>query len=277
MQRPKHCFWFTYHATGREDRAEELKDSTRQIHRVRDGLAFAELMPLLSEEDYRYGGALLNLPQEYFGPEQLPDAVPAFDSSDLVVGVTRPPLNDPDNRRKQIRQSGTDLEQEAVFPTLRNYFLEQCDRYEIQLHSQLRTLLEDKQHPAANRASLCFKERTPVAKVAEGAKQANLPKENATCGYLFFAPHMGTDRPSLLFLFGLGAIETLTWARFLGSRGSQLLAPILRSEKLHAVMSEWSVLSLPKRPTSLACLDCHIDILFHASSSLTDPLDWTLE
>ncbi|MFN0017926.1 MAG: hypothetical protein ACKVP0_06675 [Pirellulaceae bacterium] len=266
------CFWFTYHASLRDSRGPDIKDRTRQFHQVRDGLAFAELISTIVHLGFRYAGPLLNLPSEQFKNEAPSNTLQNMGSQDLVVMVTRPPLNDIDDRRKQIQRSGTDIE-EAVLGCLSTHFLGHCDRKEVQLNREIVDFLTRVQPVAASYASLCYTERAPVAKNSSGLGPTG---EGKTCGYLLYVPQIFPSGPALLCVFGMAAIETLAWAQHIGAHRQDLLRLLFQSDELHVLMSEWLLPKLPLRPVTLPLLESRITVVFHASKSLGTIAGWKL-
>src|SRR5687768_1961153 len=95
-----------------------------QIHKTRDGLALAELSPLLYEARYKYGRVILNVPEETQNElrrrERLWEGTPEIASEDLVLFVTRPPLDDcePPPVDRPVLRSNHPIEQ-AAFTALR--------------------------------------------------------------------------------------------------------------------------------------------------------------
>jgi hypothetical protein len=70
----------------------ERRDREVLIHQLRDGDAALELVDVLRERGYRYGGLLLNYPGK---PATAPRQVSAtFKATDLLVLTSRPPMHD---------------------------------------------------------------------------------------------------------------------------------------------------------------------------------------
>src|SRR4051812_43471737 len=105
-RRLQRFFWFTYHAAERDlQLAKGPSPFKRQLHLVRDALAFAELASLLTAEGLQYETALISLPAIGFRRSKVqpdnvqqfgPDNVQQFGPEDLLLMVTRPPLDDPE-------------------------------------------------------------------------------------------------------------------------------------------------------------------------------------
>ncbi len=104
-------YWFSYQAPARNLRRKQY------LHLIRDGAAFAELVPVLMSMGYGYGGLVLNFPSRQSLATQEID-IPALTPADLLVLPTRPPLSDEEeDERRKVARSHTRLEQMVLFRT----------------------------------------------------------------------------------------------------------------------------------------------------------------
>lgn len=218
--------WFTYHATERETRVEAERkrtqmtapDFSRHLHQVRDGLAFAELWSMLALSGCGYGGALFNLPARAYPVGKVPSPLVKLGPTDLIVLVTRPPLDDEPHDDKPVQRSGTGLER-RVLGALRTWFLEYCSRVEVRLHPRLRERLESERPDAARRGCIEYSQKTGAYKLTWTHQFLGVPpvgREGGrlrTGGYLIFTPEGWPGGPGILAAFGMGGFETMTWAR----------------------------------------------------------------
>lgn len=281
----RRCFqralWFTYHATERETRVEAERKRTqmtapnfsRHFHQVRDGLAFAELWSVIALSGCGYGGALLNLPARAYPGGEVPSHPVELGPTDLIVLVTRPPLDDEPHGDKPVQRSGTDLEG-RVLGALRTWFLECCSRVEVRLHPRLRERLKSERPDLAQRGCVEYSQKmgtytsTWTTRFLESSSAGQKGRRLRTGGYLIFTPEGWPGGPGIVTAFGMGGIETMTWARALRVRYPELVRATIASDQLSVCFAEWTPpLRTPMRPESLGFLDdCTPEILFRATS-----------
>jgi hypothetical protein len=109
-------YWFSYHAPPwelklfrkhRKAKAPppEYLRYARALHQVRDAAAMVEVALLLRDMGFEYREHLLNLPQRRLARYRR-EPLPEFAPTDLVVLVTRPPLNNrPDDAERPISRT----------------------------------------------------------------------------------------------------------------------------------------------------------------------------
>jgi hypothetical protein len=232
---------------GERDNNEYVLRWDRDLHRVRDASPLLELSDVIHGAGYDFGDTILNLswgPLDGVPPDHI-SAVPALKKSDLLVATTRCPLNDKDvlgAGRKLIEPSRTPLE-DQVFTTLRECFVEGCDRATVKLRRDLRVCARAAGLPAKQ---FPFSTTTALMRRVKG---------RFTMGFLFYAPHLlsrvGKDRPweqsgpGLLLSFGMAGVENWLWTRALRRSHHVLLKKIVGSKKFWVVMGKWK---LPTRP-----------------------------
>ncbi len=290
------AFWFTYHATERETRVEAERkrtkrkkpDFSRHLHQVRDGLAFAELSSVLAlgQSECGYGGAILNLPARAYPDGEIPTHSVECGRTDLIVLVTRPPLNDNDDPRSYKRElrSHTELE-DKVLASLHRWFLDYCSRVEVRLHARLRELLHTKPPRIAQRGDIEYSKKTGTYRSEWTRQILGTPSADEggdrllTGGYLAFTPEGWPGGPGILAAFGMGGVDTMTWTRALRVYYPDLVRATVASDRLSICFAEWTPVDPPIRPESLGLLDvdaCKPAILFQATSSRIDPPQWEL-
>ena len=141
-----------------------------------------------------------------------------FSPTDLIVLVTRPPLDDEPHDDKPVQRSGTDLEG-RVLGALRTWFLEYCSRVEVRLHPRLRERLELKRPDAARRGCIEYSQKTGAYKSTWTHQFLGVPpvgREGGrlrTGGYLIFTPKGWPGGPGILAAFGMSGFQTMTWAQ----------------------------------------------------------------
>ena len=199
------------------------------IHKIRDGLAIAELVPALILEKYHYGGAVLNVPMAVQpalckrGKFRATTLTPPWCASDIVLLLTRPALDDPSvpmpggRGPRRIDTSGSELEL-ITYNALRRFF-GTCTRSRVTLTSEVQFASRD-----ARFRDIRFRVQASKHVRAAGAVDWFLPKgakpqrpdfANLTVGYLAAIPSACTSSPRVLAVFGMGGTETLWLTRLL--------------------------------------------------------------
>jgi len=255
----KRVYWFSYHAAPWEAKAQYRKgprDYSDFIHQVRDGAAFAEVLSILLNSGYEYGGLLLNLPREGFpkGSFSKPEALPPFSSRDLIVMVTRPPLSDSPRKQRvrSIERSDIPLEK-TIFKVIRKYFFSYCSRFRVTLTRGLQNTMS--LLPAEQRVwkDVIFQQKGSAHFHERWVKKQNLKRNSKghTAGYLLYFPHLSYDGPALLVVFGLSGSSTLQWANAIRQHFSPLLRTILNGRQGRIILARLELAKIPTRPTSL--------------------------
>ena len=204
------------------------KNHRLYLHKIRDGAAFAEILALLSKGGYDYRELQLNVAR---GSRRRP----IQRSADLLVMVTRPPLDE--DVKKPIQRSNSQLEN-AVMSVIRPYF-EKCSRNHIMLQSCTARLLK---HDFSDHAEIVFQQYADWAwyKRLRGMAKDLDDSNPRTAAFLVFIPKRSPSLPALLAIFGMGGNDTLLWARLLRERYFDNVLEILRSETAHFLMAELS-------------------------------------
>jgi hypothetical protein len=239
------------------------------LHDLRDGDAFAELMPVLLDLGYEYGGLLLNHPPDP-GVRR-----PQLGSEDLVVLTTRPPLDDPQAQgdRKLIKQSGNPLES-AILKAARSCF-PFCKRRIIQLSPDaaagLRPGFADRgqmefrvYRREEHRIPFYVRYRDPWGRTRDERKYRAPANPHATAVFLLRIP-LRPGGPTLLNAFGMDGVMTLIWCYLLRTKFSHLLdAPGL-------TVAEIATPPLPPQPLSLSFADRWPVNFLIAPEAVTEP------
>ncbi len=227
-------FWFSYQAPARSLRRKQY------LHLIRDGAAFAELVPVLISMGYGYGGLVLNFPSRPSLATQEID-IPALTRADLLVLPTRPPLSDEqEDERRKVARSHTRLEQ-MVLSGLDPFF-EICSRAHVRLSQTLSAKLPVR---SANRANIQFATYSNAAvkdyQTYSGGGWEEPDNPNMTMTYLAYTPRAWPGGPALLLSFGMGGIETLIWNLLLRTHYSALLEDILARGERRFIMGEMTM------------------------------------
>jgi hypothetical protein len=208
-----------------------------------------ELLPPLLACGYSYGGVFLNPP--------LPEPAkfdPPLDTNDLIVLLTRPPLDDPERDcQLGIERSNTTLEA-AIFRALRRFFVE-VTRHRVKLTDKLADRLPLKQA----RAWMEFRLHGSYA--LSGWRQADRSFEKAqtrpvTTMAFACKSRVGADGPSLLCAFGMGGTATLAWIRWLSRSPEAPLRRLLNHQGAAFIMYRIEEMPpLPDLPLTLDFVD----------------------
>jgi hypothetical protein len=179
-----------------------------QIHKTRDGLALAELSPLLFRAGYTYGGTILNVPMKtqrsLVAEGRLKETRLKVESTDVVLLATRPALDDDEEQERPLLPSGCAVES-AAFAALRRFFAT-CDRAEVILASEV--VLEERNeylravHFRQNQGGRIRFFDTPTGEIEPTDPQL-------TVGYLVGVPNVSPTGARLAVVFGMGGTETL--------------------------------------------------------------------
>jgi hypothetical protein len=248
-------FWFAYYTP------ECRRTGRPWTHQLREGQAMVELLPRLLDR-HTYGGVLLNP-----DPNRVPPAgqvvvdTQKLKSSDLIVLLTRPPLDDAATEgRLKISRSHTWLEEKAVFPALRCFFTH-VSRAQVMLQQSLARHIKEGPHRGnmefhVNRScalrGFLLPDQTlnPVPKVPR-----------TTMAFACMMPEIWKpDRkkkllngPKLLTAFSMGGVATLAWARKLGRGTGDELQYLLEGQKPRFIMTQITEMGRP--PDRPLCLD----------------------
>ena len=220
--------WFRFaYVAGRADR-ELLPDHTR------DADAALALQPALCARGFRFAGPILNYPAK---EQHHPKAPIVFDDSflqpsDLLVLVTRPPLDDMvDGVRGRIQRSGTTLETK-VLACLRRH-LAHCSRARVRVADTHARASEE----VAQLSNIQFRQKRGAAidavlAHASGRWQRGLGAAPTTVAYLIYEQQAWANGCGVLASFGLSGTDTLAWNTILAAKYPELVAsaPFLMAE-----------------------------------------------
>ena len=127
-----------------------------------------------------------------------------------------------DSDRKAIFRSDNNLERE-VFTSLSGFF-DLCDRRQVQL---ARKIFEPLRAQIGNRRLTFSQYGTPTSEQLK----------KLTAGFLVFDPEMKPNGPSLLCVFGMAGLETLTWAHWIRVRNPELVTAAIDSKRKSFVLA----------------------------------------
>jgi hypothetical protein len=207
------------------------RDNDLRPHMLRDGDAYAHLGFALIQLGYSDGELKINHPLRPGVSDTSLEDMAHLSEQDLLVILTRPPLNDPPPTQKKsnidsrhIRPnhpSLTRFEQQVLFPELRNYLIN-CSRDEIQLRAdQAQMRLEP---GYANRDAINFYMRpderfqryeASYRFLGRAPGAAHTPNRT-TAAYLIHTEPLkrpdGTKGPRVLVAFGVSGTIGLVFA-----------------------------------------------------------------
>ncbi len=270
-------YWNAYHATERELRERDGQSTLcdmYDLHKVRDGAAFAEFRSLLPAS-WRYGGIILNVPTKQSSGDTPKIKGPSYLSSqDVLIQTTRPPLQDEQSRgancrgSRKVARSYSEVE-DVVFEAMGPFF-DNCDRQIICLSDEVVTVLTKKPSQGAKWCRWEFRATRGAVIEQRGAtwnrNWETCDTKGPTCGFLVYAPSDG-NRPDVVCSFGMGGLETLTFNHLL--RTDRKLQPLVRrvlkrERSISAV--QFSIPECPPVPLDLSFTrDANPRILFSVS------------
>jgi hypothetical protein len=226
------------------------------LHHQRDADSFIELMPLLIDKGFQYGGIFLNLSSADRVKSVPPEDIP-LQKNDVIVLMTRPPLDDEEEGpHLVIRKSGSALE-EKIFDSIRKY-ISVCSRRQVSFHPSLVS-----QFTAGNedRSSITFTGHGKITQYFNVARyQATVDSRKRvkqwrqkdgpkTAVYLFNLKEIWEGGPDLLVSFGMTGTCTLIWAYLIRKRFTHFLnAPRI-------VVAELLIGNIPAFPPDLSFVD----------------------
>jgi len=201
-----------------------IANMTLRPHHIRDGLPYVQLLAPLIERGYAIGKPWLNFPPIDGNDRTIVQLdLSTLRRGDLVVVVTRPPLDDmSDEDRITIERGYTNLE-EIVFLYARGYF-DVLRRSYIRLHKDV---VEQLPKGFENRAEMVVRVLKGCAWYTELRRVDGTwkrPKERRTPVFLARwneVPELGGA--DLLLAFGQGGSETLAFAHRLSTDLQHLL------------------------------------------------------
>lgn len=241
-----------------------------QIHKVRDGLAAAEIASVLHSAGFHYGGAILNVPlglrKSLDGAGGAMSAPVGLRPNDLLWLPTRPPLDDDGAEAKRaLNGSGTELER-TVLGALRPFFA-QCSRSDIVLESRLVAKGAAGDVKRLRAVTFYQSKGGRVMKLnAMGRGQAPL-EADLTLGYLASVPAVAPTGFRMLAAFGMGGTETLWLSHLLRCSYAGILADALKT----VVPQLWVIPFLVPQAVPQPMLGCEPSAL-RPRKELTEPI-----
>jgi hypothetical protein len=196
-----------------------------QLHKVRDGLALMMTVATLYEEGWTYAGTIMNYPTELRYPANKRFVQTCLDISpeDVIIQLTRPPINEDTGARRAVRASGSEIET-TVFEAFK-VFLSHCSRSRVTLKSEV---LEDLERKQRCWSDIRFQQYQGArVRYLKGKREPD--DERLTVTYMVSVPGAGPNGAHLLASFGMGGTETLVAATLVreDSRWRNLLREML--------------------------------------------------
>jgi len=198
-------------------------------HELRDGDAYATMLPALMKLKYEAGATFINHPVCNDAPDMSLADMSSLSEEDLLVITSRPPMNEKDSddgprQMKLSHPSGNQFEQTVLFPMLRRY-LSYCSRDQIVLHPDQAQRLDPRYR---NRGDLDFylkpnqnKSRYEAAyrMTAGGRKYERFAEDRTTAAYLIHTPPLempgGKNGARVLAAFGVSGTIGFVFAHHL--------------------------------------------------------------
>jgi hypothetical protein len=209
-----------------------------QIHKIRDGLAIAELISVFYEAHYFFGGTILNIPkavQDKLAPERIKDETRQIGIGDIVLLPTRPALDDDASEIKRPIRRSESVFEENIFKSMRTFF-QTCDRSQIILSPHLKPDTNDERVQEFRVVSFYQTGGGRVQKLNALRAPRSPAETRLTLGYLVSVPTVPPYGFRLLVAFGLGGTETLWFSHLLRLAYPQYLHQAIRSEELRMWM-----------------------------------------
>jgi len=226
------------------------KNRPLRPHQLRDGDAFAQLSDVLYSKGYRYGGLLLNYPATDTSKTRKIDTS-FFESSDILVLTTRPPLNlEEIDGRSPILRSHTSLEVK-IFKVLKRHF-KLCLRSWVKLSKSLARKLPEE---FANRADIQFTHYSGASysslKSYDTVYREYRKYPNLTSLYYIFTGEIWQNGPRVLCAFGVGGTDSLIWSHLLRTKFHHEV----KLDRPKFIMVEIKTGKIPEKADSLSFAD----------------------
>jgi hypothetical protein len=232
--------WFCYPA-----RLQDIeRNGCHDLHKMRDGAAFANLMALLMSLGLSYAEPIFNVPPEFFEEPTTP-----MKPGGLLVMSTRPPLDD-ENERKGIPATKTELER-RVFASLRQG-LQQSWRGGIRLSDAMCELMEEARwtrfYPNLKTQPLTTRPKRRVSRFNLYGPGTFIASERgewaSTMGFMVVVPKQegpnGLEQ-RVLAAWGMSGYSTLFWTWLLRHRLQDQVAEIVNSTTPRVLIGEFQI------------------------------------
>lgn len=197
------------------------------LHKIRDGLAIAEVLPEIQYiSKRRYSGVFVQVPYYIRVMEERPgdffECPLDLGSGDLVFQATRPPLSDSENDiHRPVDESRTDLEK-WIFKAL-GLFFATCDRNEVFLRDGILSAKDAKYAAIKFKQNASGKVECLFANSSkERVKKVNQP-EDMGIGYLVSIPELYPNGPRFINAFSMGGAETAVFSNLLRTHFNEYL------------------------------------------------------
>lgn len=209
---------------------EPAREDDLRPHELRDGDAYAALLPGLIRLGYEAGAPFINHPVCSGVPDTSLADMSLLSEEDLLVLTSRPPMNERNVRggSRQVKASHPSnnlFEQAVLFPMLRQY-LAYCSRNQIVLHSDQAQRLEQ---GYGNRGDLDFylkpnqkknRYEASYSLAGGGSKFKPFQDDRTTAAYLIHTPPLqmpdGKKGARVLAAFGVSGTIGLIFSHHLG-------------------------------------------------------------
>jgi hypothetical protein len=229
---PGRLHWFAFYAP-----KEELRGKRPQLHKTRDGAAFAQLAGALCGHcGFKVGDIILNHPEAANRDFDYP-----FEKGDLLLVTTRPPLDDSEEGdARRVEKSGTALEGK-IFGVFRKYF-KTCSRSRIELSDGIARRMTELGLPWRERANVAFRMNAGAgySGCADTVGQwTPHPRADLTAAYLIYCTDTWAEGPALLGAFAMGGTETMMWGATLARRYSSVLQELTSTGRNTFIMVEF--------------------------------------
>lgn len=252
-------FYYQYapdDAVTRRTRRAKLDDA---LHMIRDREIFSYM---ILQNTYTYAGCILNPPPKPFGRQVADIPLDSFDSSDLIVLNTRPPLPRADGTQggasaaiqqeagqRRVTITGQNLEQ-IILDNIRRHVFEECTRKKVRVK---RSIFENNQHarhyaPESRCALFRISPRQCcVEKMGCGEKKDELIDvwdDQFTLGYVIYLSQLHDAQrhslPGLLCIFSIGGTASLLFAHIVYHNYAKTIRKMLSTRQSRLIIARFS-------------------------------------
>ena len=231
----------------------KLEDAT---HMIRDTEIYTYM---ILQDIYEYGKSILNIPPKPFKRKTFEIPLDKFDSSDLILLQTRPPVlsqndinpEDPNDFGQEMEQrhitiTGQNLEQ-IILNNLRQSLFDRCGRKSIKIKKRV---FEKNEHSRFYNPEFQFVEffisprRCWIEKMGTSEDMLNKQKDQFTLGFIIYLPQLfdgvHTNLPGFLNIFSIGGTASILFSLLVYQQYGKMVREMISSQQSRVVMVKFS-------------------------------------